>query len=255
MENADRVRGPIFSVVHAIESWAEKIPDAKALVMPSTGKATTYKELNESVNRVANGLKGLGVMEGDRVAISLANCAEYPQIFYGIIKCRAIAVPLDARLKSAEAQLIIDDCEPKHIFVKQRMLPIYQEIRDKVGKLEEIILIGDEQVAGTLPYNDFMKYSSGLLAAPWFASNDVCEIMYTSGTTGRPKGVMQSHMGLYQNKMNMVLDWSLTQADRMYTVAPLYFAAAQGAAMDLAFVSGATLYLGEDGRAPRMPCR
>jgi long-chain acyl-CoA synthetase len=245
MKKVNRVAGPIFSIVHAIDSWAEKIPESKALVMPSTGKAYTYKELNESINRVANSLKGAGVKEGDRVAISMTNCAEFPQIFYGIMKCRAIAVPLNPLLKPGESQYIIENCEPKYIFVNKNTQPVYQEVKSKVKGLQEIILIGDEPAAGTISYIEFVKNSSGDCVAPWCASDDVCEIMYTSGTTGRPKGVMQTHIGLYQNKMNFVLDWNLTPDDKMYSVAPLYFAAAQGAAMDGAFVAGATLYLGE----------
>lgn len=245
MKKVNRVAGPIFSIAHSLDSWAEKTPNSMALIVPSTGEQYTYKQLVGAMNCVANGLKSIGVKEGVRVAISMTNCAEFTQIFYGIVKCHAIAVPLNPALKAGEAQYIIENCEPDYIFVNKNTLPVYQEVQGKVKGLKEIFLIGNEKVPGTISYNEFVKRFSSEYETPWFASDDVCEIMYTSGTTGRPKGVMQTHIGLYQNKMTFLLDLNMTQNDKMYTVAPLYFAAAQATSMDTAFISGACLYLGD----------
>lgn len=245
MKKANRVRGPIFSIAHTLDSWAEKTPDSTALVLPSSGRSYSYKELVGSMNRVANGLKCFGVKEGDRVAISMTNCAEFCEIFYGIIKSFGIAVPLNPLLKSGEAQYIIENCEPKYIFVNKNTLPVYQEVKSRTKSIQEIILVGEDKVPGVISYNEFVKNSSDEFETPWFASDDVCEIMYTSGTTGRPKGVMQTHIGLYQNKMNFLIDLEMKPQDRMFTVAPLYFAAAQATSMDTCFVSGASLYLGD----------
>jgi long-chain acyl-CoA synthetase len=241
----NRINSPVYSILHSIDSWVEKIPNNPCLVVPSREEVYTYKQFGELVSRTANGLKKLGLKEGDRVAISLPNCAEYCYAFYGIQKSLATVVPMNIAFKTAEAQYIIENCRPKAIIVNEKTLPVYQEMMGKIEGLENILLVGEGKIPGTISFKELLKDSSPELESPMFASNDICEIMYTSGTTGRPKGAMLTHLNLWANKRVFMDDWEMGPRDRLYTVAPLYFAAAQGGALDLNFISGACLYLGE----------
>ena len=243
MEN-NRIRSKTYSLLHTIEAWAEKNPNNDCLVIPATSETYSYRDVSLKVNRTANGLKSLGVEPGDKVALSMTNCAEYVFGLYGAIKARAVAVPMNPVFKVEEARYIIENSEARVVIVNTTTLPVYRELMETQGCLDKIILVGDSAEPGTASFKELLAGSSDQLETPLFASNDVCIIMYTSGTTGKPKGVTQTHLALWANKRVFVEDWDMVPSDRAFTCAPLCFAAAQGAALDTTLMAGGTLYIG-----------
>ncbi|MBC7196279.1 MAG: AMP-binding protein, partial [Deferribacterales bacterium] len=251
MNTLNKIKSTNYNILHAFESWVEKIPEAECLFITKNQKTYTYKQLSELVNKVANGFKSIGIQEGDRIAFALTNCAEYCYGFYGTIKSKAIIVPLNPSFKIEEALYIMQSSEAKIVVTNTNLLPLYKNIRNKYKGLKEIIVV-DSETSETDPdvisLNDLLRNSSSQIESPNFASDDVFEIMYTSGTTGKPKGVMLTHIGVWSNARVFIEDMELGPGDKLFTVAPLCFAAAQGAAMHNAFTSGAALYLGESWR-------
>ena len=100
-----------MNIAEHIERGAKFFPHKAALIFE--GKSFTYKQLNELVNRAANGLQGLGVKRGDRVALFLPNIPEFVISYLGILKIGAIAVSISVMLKCDEVRLILNDCEAK----------------------------------------------------------------------------------------------------------------------------------------------
>jgi long-chain acyl-CoA synthetase len=131
-------------VVRSIEKWAASTPDMVAL--QSDEEVVTYKELNARANRVANGLGGLGVGKGDRVAMMLPNIPEFVYAFLGTLKLGAVAVPFNTLYKGGEILHILRDSGAKVLFALTNFAPMINEVRPELPELEQVILTGERNL-------------------------------------------------------------------------------------------------------------
>ncbi len=131
-------------LVQAIERWAEASGDSVALRFEQ--EAITFGELNLRANRVANGLKSLGVEKGDRVAIMLPNIPEFVYSFFGTLKLGATAVPFNTLYKGGEILHILKDSGAKVVIALTNFAPIINEIRTELPALEQVILTGERNL-------------------------------------------------------------------------------------------------------------
>jgi len=138
-------------LVSAIEAWAVSMPEAPALTLD--GEAITFKELNLRANRVANGLQGLGVKKGDRVAIMLPNIPEFVYVLAGTLKLGAVAVPFNTLYKGGEILHILKDSGAKVLFALTNFAPMINEIRPELADLEQVILTGERNLLFAHPDN------------------------------------------------------------------------------------------------------
>jgi len=129
------------SIGRILEERAKKYRKKPALLFE--GKQISYAQLNESVNKLANGLKGLGIKKGDRVAIMLPNIPEFVYSFYALQKLGAIAVPFNTMYKGREVLHILNDSGAKAIIALTNFAPLINEIKPDVPTLEHIILTGE----------------------------------------------------------------------------------------------------------------
>ncbi len=130
-----------LSLGKILEDRTEKFCKKEAMFFE--GKKITYEQLNENVNKVANGLKELGISKGDRVAIMLPNIPEFVYSFYAIQKIGAIAVPFNTMYKGREIIHILNDCGAKAIIALTNFAPLINEIKPDVPSLEHIIVTGE----------------------------------------------------------------------------------------------------------------
>ncbi|MBW2265008.1 MAG: AMP-binding protein, partial [Deltaproteobacteria bacterium] len=133
-----------MDLVKAVESWAISQPDLVALYFEE--RAITYKDLNIKANRVANGLQGLGVKRGDRVAIMLPNIPEFVYSFVGILKLGAVSVPFNTLYKGGEIRHILKDSGAKVLIALTNFAPMINEIRSELPALEQVILTGERNL-------------------------------------------------------------------------------------------------------------
>jgi hypothetical protein len=124
-----------------IERWAKETPKKTALVYE--GKETSFLELNRNVNRLANGLRSLGIQKGDRIAIMLPNTPEFIYGFFACLKLGAVAVPFNTMYKGGEIIHILQDCEAKAIITLTNFVSLINEIKPEVPGLEHIITTGE----------------------------------------------------------------------------------------------------------------
>jgi len=160
------------------------------------GKATTYGELLEEAERVALALTSCGVKKGDAVVIYMENCTRFLSIFLGIAKCGAIAEPVNILLTEYEVKPQFEQTKPAALFVTPAHLPVVRKIRPHFPELKDVILMSGEADEDVWLYDDFLKRAEGPEPSVEIHEDDVLLILFTSGTTGVPKGVMLTHKNL-----------------------------------------------------------
>ncbi len=210
---------------HLLSARAELTPDREALLDRATGRRYSYAALNQRANRIAHVLRDrCGVGVGDRVAILAHNCVEYVDLLYAVGKIGAILVPLNWRLTPVELAHIIDDCRPMAIVAGPELADVAATLRDQLG-IAHAIAVEGAQLDGSFDWNQATADASA--AEPeqpeLHADTPHC-IMYTSGTTGRPKGAVIPHRQLLWNCINTAVGFGLSEADVTPVLTPLFHA-------------------------------
>lgn len=182
-----------------------RMPNREALVETDSGRRFTYSELNTRTNKFANGLTQLGVKAGDRIGILLMNCSEFVESFFATAKIGATLVPLNWRLTPDELEFILKDSGTTTLIFGPEFSEQVAEIKARGSKTDLIRYI---QLGGTTA--EFAEDFETLTAAQTTgepeingSDDDLLFIMYTSGTTGLPKGVMHSHRTVFAAITNM----------------------------------------------------
>jgi long-chain acyl-CoA synthetase len=140
-----------LDLVESLEKWAAFLPHAVALHYE--GDTVTYGELNRRANRVANGLQGMGVKKGDRVAIMLPNIPEFVYAFVATLKLGAVAVPFNTLYKGGEILHILKDSGAKVVIALTNFAPMINEIRPELPALEQVVLTGERNLLFAQPEN------------------------------------------------------------------------------------------------------
>ena len=190
--------------VHALmEAALARRPEGEAVIAGE--RRVTYAQLDALVARHAGGLRSLGVEKGDRVALILGNSVEYVALLFALARLGAVSVPLNTRHTLAENAEILADCAAKVVVCES-------ELRDRVpapaGALRHVVAPAD--LAGS-PVSDPEPV----------AEDETATILYTSGTTGRPKGAMLSHFGIAHSVEHFRHALQLTAQDRALLAVPM----------------------------------
>ena len=202
---------------------ADLTPDREALYDVTTGVRYTYAELNRRANCAANFLqKKYGVQKGDRVSILSHNSIAYVDLLFGIGKIGAILAPLNWRLTSRELIYIVNDCQPKVLMVGPEFTSVYNEMKDAIN-VEHVISLEGADIGGAANYEKLLDDASSVEPhRPAVDENDACCILYTSGTTGRPKGAVLPHRQVLWNAINTVISWGLSEKDVSPVLTPMF---------------------------------
>lgn len=170
---------------------ARKFPNAEALVFRD--RRYTYSQLNERVNRLANGLKGLRIKKGDKVAVLFTNSTEIVESYYAVFKIGAVAVPLNFRLVPAELSYQLNHCDAKALIFGEAFKDTVASMRPDLSNVKHYICAGDKGVKGAINYEELLQKHSAEEPLVFVSDDDPAFIMYTAGTTGRPKGAVITH--------------------------------------------------------------
>jgi amino acid adenylation domain-containing protein len=241
------------SLLDYVETSAERHPDRVAIVDPS-GDSITYSELNARADRLAGFLLRAGVKPGDRVGVVLPKGTAAISAFLGIMKARAAYVPADYTAPAARNRVILSDCAVRVAFLADSGESILDSWPED-SRPAAVVFVGNGSATPRLGTTAF-RWDDAINAAPARVDGrhrrDLAYILYTSGSTGIPKGVMLTH----ENALSFV-DWcsevfTPTHEDRFSSHAPFHF--------DLSVLDiyvplkhGATLYVisEETGKAPK----
>ncbi|MFZ5646002.1 MAG: class I adenylate-forming enzyme family protein [Bacillota bacterium] len=187
-------------------------------------RSFTFKEWNERSCRLASALARLGVGRGDRVAVIAYNRVEWMEIYAACAKGGQIAVPVMFRLTPAEFQYIVNHSECKAFIVEGPFVEAVNSVRDKLSTVPygNCIYIGDGKApGGYLHYEELVESGDPAEPGVMVDSEDTWTIMYTSGTTGRPKGVVRTHESYIANYMLNNINMGVRPTDKPMLVMPM----------------------------------
>ncbi len=165
-------------------------PEKVAIIFE--GKRYTFSQLNERVNRLANGLLKLDIQKGDRVAFLQVNCNQCVETYFAVAKIGAIYLPLNFRAKANELTYILNSAEANTLLVGERYVSMVNSMRPDLKSVQHFISI-DSRQDNMLYYEDIISTSSAEEVVTEIDDKDTTILMYTAGTTGFPKGVMLPH--------------------------------------------------------------
>ncbi len=202
-------------------------PDHPAVIYGAHRKS--YAEYFERVTRLASALSKLGVAPGDVVATLIPNLPAQAEAHFGVPACGAILNTINTRLEADTVAYILDHGGAKVLLVDPQFLPLAAEAMERMeGPAPTVIEVADHH-AGVHAHGHYTEYEDLLAAGdpdfPWIMPQDEWEsiaLNYTSGTTGRPKGVVYHHRGAYLNAMGQVISWRMVLHPRYLTIVPLF---------------------------------
>lgn len=176
-------------------------PDKEGLVCENT--RLTFSQLNDRANQLANSMTALGVEKGDRVALLALNEAEYFEIFFGLGKIGAILVPINYRLAGPEISFILNDCSPKIFIFSPEYVEVVDSIRNDIPP-DHLFALMDSPPGWAKSYNSTVDAASKKEPEIAGENDDTLTILYTSGTTGRPKGAELTHSYYFWSNVNII---------------------------------------------------
>ena len=223
-------------------------PEREALLFTDTGERFSYAQLNERSNRAANFLREkCGVHEGDRVSILAHNGVAYIDLFYGLAKIGAIFAPLNWRLVAAELNYIVNDCTPKVLLCGPDFVETLAEIRPSLN-IDQLISLDGAEIDGALVYEDeLVAADAGEPKRPSSLNGETPHcILYTSGTTGQPKGAIIPQRQVLWNILNTAASWGLTEQDVSPVFTPMFHAGGLFAFLTTLFYLGGRIVLSKE---------
>jgi fatty-acyl-CoA synthase len=183
----------LLNVGEALSMNAYLFPDK--IAARDLNRSMTFRQWNERACRLANGLLGLGLRKGDRLGVLAYNCVEWMEIYAAVAKAGIVAVPINFRLLGPEVAYIMDNSEAKALIVQDDLMDRVETIRQDLGLSDSMYIHfgGEKTPRGLTGYEELISRASSLEPEVEVAPEDTWTFMYTSGTTGKPKGAIRSH--------------------------------------------------------------
>jgi acyl-CoA synthetase (AMP-forming)/AMP-acid ligase II len=204
---------PVLAAHHA--------PTTPAVIFQ--GETITYSQMRDRCWRLSNAL--IAVTEaGDRVAILAENCAEYVDCYYGVPGASLALTLLNYRLAPRELAYIIGHSGPRILIVESRYLPAIRQIRHQIPSVERILLV-DGEAEDCESFTEFRDGGQAVEPTRKPAESDLCWLLYTSGTTGLPKGAMLTHKNLTAGVINSMTSWEVASNEVAMFTFPMFHVA------------------------------
>jgi len=203
---------------------AKLYPDKTAIIFKEKG--ISYADIENRVMRLSNGLTERGIRRGDRIGLISHPSSQFIELYIAIPKLGAVLVPLNCRLSGRELEYIINDADVKMLVMAEEFADTINSIITNLNTVESLYCIG-KPPSGMESYENLISESSYEVEDLVVEDDDVAVQMYTSGTTGRPKGAMLTHKNLMSNHIGRVIDLKFNVSDIFLSCIPYYHVAAE----------------------------
>ncbi len=242
-----------LTISDLLERDAMVFPTKEAVVIGI--RRHSYFDLNEEANRLAAGLLKMGVQRDDKVAIWMHNLYEWVVAWFAVAKIGAVVVPMDTWYKPSEAEYILGHSEAVCVITSEEtegidFISMIDAVSPRLPNLEHVIVVGRIPPArkDLTPYQSLLQWGQGWKDSLSFQTairekgvDDVAFILYTSGTTGKPKGAMLTHRNITSNAIEVDLVLRITRDDRVLIPVPFSHAFGSILGITLAAVNAATM--------------
>lgn len=203
----------------------------------------TYGQLNAEANRLAHGLGACGVKSGDRVMLIATNCLEYPIIASAVAKCGAVLVPLNFRYRPRELAYLVNDAGPKILAFSQPLGEVVLQAEAEFLSRPLLVAISGVPPSGVVPLAQLMDGSSTAEPVAHVDASATAMLMYTSGTTGVPKGVLFPHTAYMATYQALIVEGDLAPTDVTLVNLPLFHQAGLNALLLPTLMVGGSVVL------------
>ncbi|HJY25353.1 MAG TPA: AMP-binding protein, partial [Actinomycetes bacterium] len=193
-------------------------------VVDTGGELISYAELGARAAQLADALRAAGVNPGDRVAVLASNTSDLLSAHFGVPGAGAVLVALNTRLGPSEYTYILNHSGARTLLVDSALAPAIAAVRDSVSSALQLVELGDgSALSDAMPYAAWVAQAStgpGLVSPA--DENEPIAVNYTSGTSGRPKGVVYTHRGAYLNSLGTAISFGLTRESRYLWTLPMF---------------------------------
>lgn len=204
-----------------------KVLSQRALITPNrealifNNRTFSFKELNQRSNKTANALIDLGVRHGDRIGLLMLNSNEFLEIYFAASKIGAVLVPLNIRLAPPELDFILNDCQVSVFFFGAAFEEKVKEM-EYPARARHRICAGTSSLPYTISYREFISAAENGDPSINVDEEDLNVVMYTSGTTGHPKGAMLTHRSMYSACVDLLIGLNYIYPDRCLLLGPFF---------------------------------
>jgi crotonobetaine/carnitine-CoA ligase len=233
---------------------AARYPDKQFLICEDASGVVTehsYAGFLDRVRAAAGGLAALGIGKGDTVVVHLPNCAEFVTCWFGLAWLGAVMVPGNIASTAAELGYVMDRSEAVAVITSPPLLDVVLAARDSNHQVKHVVLARAEGERPDTTSLDSLLRGERAAPSPVVMPDDVAEIIFTSGTTSRPKGVLLTHANALRSGIRATASFGLQETDRAITVLPAFHVNAQSFTILAALNTGATCIMIEQYSASR----
>jgi len=211
----------VLSIADFLKQATERYPEREALIFQK--QRFSYRELNQRVNAITHALLNMGVKQGDRVSVLMDDCSQYLELYFAAAKGNFILNPINFRLTENEIAYIVGNAEPTALIVGSNYRHMVDQFLCGKQKIRNVVVIGGRERGIDYEYL-VEKNRKDEPNVPCAIDDPFC-LMYTSGTTGFPKGALLTNCNFVQSAINMSTDFEVRDADVCLHVTPIFHAA------------------------------
>jgi acyl-CoA synthetase (AMP-forming)/AMP-acid ligase II len=212
-----------MNVGYLLTNSAHKYPERLAII--SEEGRWTFEEFDQRTNRLAGAMLKVGLRKGDRVAILFFNSSYFVEVYFAALKAGLIVTPVNFRFVGPEIVYVLNDSQPNILFYGPEFEETITGIRNQLTTIR-IFVSPSDGPSSVIGYEKFLLNGKSITHTSDICEDDHCQIMYTSGTTGRPKGAILTHGNVLWNLFNTVLGREDKTGEKALIVGPLYHTAA-----------------------------
>jgi len=217
---------------------------AKKIGVIDGDKQFTYAQFGARTHQLANALRATGLQKGDRVSFITYNTHQLLEAYYGVIEAGGILNPINVRLTPQDIGYILNHSGSKFVFFHNDFLPLLQAIKPALTATQFFVVMeGEGTGVATHEYEKLLASANAEYRRPNLDENQVAELFYTSGTTGKPKGAATTHRTLYLHALYSALGLGVNDSDVILHIVPLFHVNGWGTPQTLTMVGGTHVML------------